>query len=287
MKVAGACVCCGGVELERNAAILSPFVAYRIFRWEPAEISSSWGLRDIDEGKAYSVCNTLRCAECGLVFLDMRFDDEELEALYNGYRDAAYTSARERFEPGYAARNAAFLGGSLYIPVVEAFLSPYLPAHARVLDWGGDTGVNTPFRETAALRHVYDISNKLMVPGATRVDRERLLTETYDLIVLSQVLEHIPYPRTMLAEIVRVMKPQSYLYIEVPYEQFMRLRETHAVDFKRHWHEHINFFTHESLSRLLQSQGLEIVATAENEVSVVAGRDAVVISILTRLGNVR
>jgi hypothetical protein len=35
----------------------------------------------------------------------MRFDEEEMEALYAGYRCQDYCHSREKFEPGYAARN--------------------------------------------------------------------------------------------------------------------------------------------------------------------------------------
>ena len=101
-----------------------------------------------------------------MLFLDMRFDDEEMAALYADYRGEAYTRERDRFEPGYAARNAIMLEGSAYIGQIEAILEPYLGAKPRVLDWGGDTGVNTPFRSRAMQHDVYDISNRPMVEGA-------------------------------------------------------------------------------------------------------------------------
>lgn len=282
MKIARKCICCGSADLSRNPAVLAPFVAYRVFGWEPVDITPSWGLRDIGEGRAYSVCNSLSCRDCGLVFLDMRFDDEEMEALYSGYRNQAYTAARDQFEPGYAARNAVIEAGSSYLPIIESFLAPYLRPQPRVLDWGGDTGVNTPFRGRTGLHHVYDISSRPMVAKAVRVDREWMLNESYDLIVLSHVLEHIPDPKAMLAEVVTVMKSGTYLYLEIPHEEFIRLRETNPKLLKRHWHEHINFFTQESLDQLLEVEGLEIVARAENEVNV-AARDAIIISILSRL----
>ena len=109
-----------------------PFIADRIFGWRPTEISPEWGLRDIPVGLACSICKTMMCEDCGMLFLDMRFDDEEMASLYRDYRGEAYTRDRDRFEPGYAARNAIMLEGSTYIDQIEAILEPYLSAGQRV-----------------------------------------------------------------------------------------------------------------------------------------------------------
>jgi hypothetical protein len=134
MRLAKRCVACDGDRLGHAPAVLMPFVADRIFGWRPTEISAEWGLRDIAAGMASSICKTVMCEDCGMLFLDMRFDDEEMAALYADYRGEAYTTARDRFEPGYAARNAIMLEGSDYIGQIEAILEPYLVARPRVLD---------------------------------------------------------------------------------------------------------------------------------------------------------
>ena len=82
MRLAKRCVACDGDRLEHVPAVLMPFVADRIFGWRPTEISPEWGLRDIPAGMASSVCKTMMCEDCGMLFLDMRFDDEEMAALY-------------------------------------------------------------------------------------------------------------------------------------------------------------------------------------------------------------
>jgi SAM-dependent methyltransferase len=239
-----------------------PFVAHRVFGWEPVEIDDSWGLRTIRNGHAYSICNTLHCLECGLLFLDIRFTEDEMKALYSDYRGEAYTTLRERYEPGYRARNDDLNAGIRYLPQVEAFLSPFLPERIRVLDWGGDTGTNTPFKERAELFHVYDISAKSAVPGATIVDMETVRRTAYDLIVCSNVLEHVSYPVDLLADIKARMTEGTILYIEVPYEEVVRLHADSPglASRKRHWHEHINFFGQVSTGRMVRAAGLEILA---------------------------
>ena len=258
MKLAKRCVACDGDRLEHVPAVLMPFVADRIFGWRPTEISPEWGLRDIPAGMASSVCKTMMCEDCGMLFLDMRFDDEEMAALYADYRGEAYTTARDRFEPGYTARNDILLEGSAYVDQIEAILEPYLGATPRVLDWGGDTGVNTPFRSRAKQHDVYDISNRPMVEGARAIDLDAVKTNVYDLIVFSQVLEHVPYPRESLREIANTMRPETVLYVELPHEEVVRLSDDPAqrLNRKRHWHEHINFFTPSALNAVFADVGL-------------------------------
>lgn len=257
-RIASRCVCCHSDGLEKSPAILMPFIAKRTFGWEPVEITADWELRDIRSGMAYPLCNSVRCADCGLVFLDIRFNDAEMSSLYSGYRGKEYTALRERFEPGYASRAVIIAQGATHIPKVEVFLSAYVTAQPRLLDWGGDTGFNTPFKSQCGVFHVYDISNQPVVDGASRVDKSTVERTGYDLIVLSHVLEHLPYPGDAVSEIASIMNPETVLYIEVPYEDLMRLnqgaRDTHTK--KKYWHEHINFFTYDSLLALLENCGL-------------------------------
>jgi hypothetical protein len=200
-----------------------------------------------------------------MLFLDIRFSDREMEALYGGYREAEYTALRNHYEPGYAERNAALNLGIGFIREIEAFLAPFLALPVRVLDWGGDTGINTPFKTASTLFHVYDISGKPGVAGAVMVDRDTALRTGYDLIVCSNVLEHIPHPLDALSDIRDLMSRDTVLYIEVPHEEIVRQNPEGTVlcRQKRHWHEHINFFGLEPLRRLVAAAGMEIIAVQD------------------------
>lgn len=285
MKISHACVACHSTRLRSRAAVLMPFLAARIFGWQPTTITPAWGLRDIPAGQAYPLCGTLMCDECGMIFLDMRFDADEMDALYRDYRGAHYTELRNRFEPGYAALNAMLRNGGDYTAQVEAFIRPHLSCNRpRVLDWGGDTGANTPFRAEAARHDVYDISQRSLVAGATDIARHQIRPGGYDLVVLANVLEHVSYPTTTLGLVTGAMDRDTLLYIELPYEDLIRQHHSNDERFelKRHWHEHINFFTPESLVHLLRLAGLETVETTTSAVTV-AGRERHVFLIAARL----
>lgn len=239
-----------------------PFVAQRALGWTPCEITADWGLRDLPTGHAQALCTTLRCTQCQVLFLDMRFDAEEMGRLYQNYRGPAYEAQREALEPGYAQRNRGLLAGDMHIPLVEDFIRPWVPDRPAVLDWGGDTGRNTPLRQRARLHHVLDISGHAPVTGAVAVAAPADIA--YDLIVLAHVLEHIPEPATLLLNIVAAMASTTRLYVEVPFETLMRAAaiDSQAWRRKRHWHEHINFFSEEGLHCLLARCGLRVLAAA-------------------------
>ena len=261
MRVATHCICCEASDLFRIPAVLAPFLADRIFDWRPVEITQSWGLRDIPLGMASSICNTIHCHACGALFLDMRFDDDEMSRLYRDYRGPDYVALRSKYEPGYAARNEALKLPLPYIETIENLLTSYVGVSPSVLDWGGDTGLNTPFAKSAKLHDVFDISGKQPYGRARNVSIETMEKE-YNLIYCSQVLEHIPHPRAFLNSIQDKMTDRTTLYVDVPDEIFMRaVRNGGAtVAMKRHWHEHVNFFTSDFLKILFGRIGLEVLS---------------------------
>ena len=266
--IATRCVCCGNVHLKSSPAVLMPFVAHRALGWKPVVIDESWGLATIPKGNALSICNSLYCPECGLVFLDIRFSNNELDNLYRDYRGADYTALRDYYEPGYAKRNALLDSGAPHIAANEAFLKPHLTFPLRILDWGGDTGRNTPFKDCNEVFDIYDISGKPVIDGARSVSHLTALGTDYNLIVCNAVLEHVPYPSDVLNDIKRVMRKDTILYVELPFEDLMLSEEDLPHLRKRHWHEHVNFFSQHSLKRLLGGCGLTILAIDRHRLEV-------------------
>lgn len=84
---------------------------------------------------------------------------------------------------------------------------------------------------------------------------------TFDLVILAHVLEHVEHERILLRELKRVSR---YIVIEVPkdYRFGVDRRVKHFLDYG-----HINMYTPTSLRFLLQSEGLEIL---EDKVSMTA-----------------
>jgi len=78
--------------------------------------------------------------------------------------------------------------------------------------------------------------------------------QTFDLVILAHVLEHVEYERLLLRELKRVAK---YQVIEVPrdYRFGVDKRISHFLAYG-----HLNIYTPSSLRYLLRSEGFEIVA---------------------------
>jgi hypothetical protein len=200
--------------------------------------------------------------ECHLLFLDIRFSEAEISRLYKDYRGYEYTALRDRYEPGYSTLNEGLTQGINYLDAIETFLAPYLPETITLLDWGGDTGVNTPFkRGDRNSIHVYDISGADTTGKIRKVSRQTAADSRYDLIVCSNVLEHVPYPKQLLEDVRSAMQASTVLYIEVPRENLVRDNPDPSILLtkKRHWHEHVNFFSERALMALLRSAKLTVL----------------------------
>lgn len=266
MRIAKACVCCNSRNIKSTSAVLMPFIAHRIFNHSPVLIKKKWKLTSIKSGSmAYSLCNTLFCLNCNLIFLDMRFDKNELRALYHNYRDKDYENLREKYEPGYKLINKIQNLPINYVKKIESFLKPLVKSKIKILDYGGDTGNNTPFKFKQNIIHIFDLSQKKSSHENIKIINKKNLLKKYNLIILSNILEHVSFPVIILNEVKKLMDLNSILYIEVPLEKL--LTKVWKTDIQNHqiyknkiyWHEHINFFSKKSLNILLETVGLKII----------------------------
>lgn len=78
--------------------------------------------------------------------------------------------------------------------------------------------------------------------------------DSFDLVVASHVVEHVPEPRRFLAELARVSR--SYVYVEVPCE--LHARTSHRELQRTLDIGHINAYTPESFQLLLETSGLDL-----------------------------
>ena len=260
-RVARHCVCCGSSALRSSPAIMMPFISDRVFGWKPTRIEAEWGLKTIESGMAYALCNSLVCEECGMLFMDFRFSENEMARLYRNYRGEEYTQLRDFYEPGYASRNQELAHQLSYLGSTDEFLDFFIKNKPRILDWGGGTGINTPLKGIAKEIEIYDISEKLNGDGDGVANKSRLKSKIYDLITCCNVLEHVAYPALVLKELKEYSNEATIFFIEVPHETLcIECPDNSIVYRKRHWHEHINFFSEASLRFLISKCGFELLA---------------------------
>jgi hypothetical protein len=260
MKTSNICHCCNSSNILKSPGILMPFMAKMIFDYDIYDLNYEWKLYGFENSKIYFPCKTVQCQICGFLFSDIRFDDEELGNLYCFYREKKYLETREFFEPGYLIKNSSIPENMNIVNEVEIFLD-FVEVKTNILDWGGDQGKNTPYRHTSENIFIYDLSDKELSERCKKLNYSELKDNDYNIIVCSHVLEHVSYPQNLLNDIKNFMSDDTILYIEIPCEKlvFNNPDSFELYNDKKHWHEHINFFTYLSLHKLFESCGLSIV----------------------------
>ncbi len=262
MESVGECVVCGaGISTSRKAAI-APFLARRIWNREAFRVE------------------LVECRDCGFKFFNPRLTREEEVRLYAGYRDGQYQQERHSFEPWYTEAFNRGLSGPEAWRKRKGRLAQILgqPLSGfdirRVLDFGGATGELVADLMPHAEPYVYDISGLQPVSRVTKLSSlSECRAHRFDLIVCSNVLEHVSFPRRVLRQIDEIASPGTLIFIEVPCEspfhwrsRAKRIAQATVLAFVRPklaWsllrlhtlnlmHEHVNYFSFRSLERLIR-----------------------------------
>ncbi len=231
------CVCCGGQIIE----VL------------PQVFDTRFGVPG-----EYAIC---KCSECGLEQILPRPSADELQLLYatyynfGGERDTTYTRWREWFLASWLYRLWLWVDGD------GSFHGR--KGTGRLLDVGCNEGRGLKiFRRNGFLPEGLELN-----PRAAAVARaagfrvqEVLIedfhpSEGYDIVVLSNVLEHSLDPKRMLLDIARVLKPGGQVWIACPNSRSW-LRSIFGRAWIN-WHApfHISHFSSQTLRSVLRQTG--------------------------------
>jgi len=244
-----------------------------MFGWKPVKLGSGDGLRDIEPGTSYQICNTCECNSCELMYCDIRFHNDDLKRYYWDYQTEEFFKQREMFEASFITRRKSFKPGSGIISglfnsmnLVEEFITnngDYQADSGTILDYGGSLGAGSPFSKSKAKKFVYDLDPRVK-NKSNFIQKKKFNEHPIDLVVLRNVLEHTPYPRKIIRDITASCKSGTLVYIEVPLERVMMQHGAGTRNLeKKIWHEHINFFTSKSIEKMAKANGLNFVSVKE------------------------
>lgn len=220
------------------------------------------------------------CASCGLAYLPEIPAPEALEEDF----DWEASFRRERWERWLANPLARFWTGALLLlkPNRERravrWIRRHSPSTGRLLDIGAGDG-----RLAAqAQRRGYDVTCVELSPAMAakalrRLDREQVKVGRladfefpaahFNVITAISYLEHEPEPLTLLEQVRGLLNPPGRLVIKVPnFDSWLRrVRGRRWAGFR--WPEHVQYFTPQTLTPLLNRAGFTVEHVDANPLS--------------------
>ena len=202
---------------------------------------------------------TVLCASCGLVRTNPRLDSPSYQDFYSKH----YRSIYER--PGHDPSSMFQIHASRAEERANFVLSHAASRRLRLLEIGCGGGWNLiPFLKLGHDAEGCDYDDNYIQAGRDRglsihrgsIDEMILTGRTYDIVILSHVLEHMLDPVRELGKMARLLESSGRLYVEVP--------SLFAVttQLPRYWQTaHTYSFVPDTLRRLMVSAGFrEIVS---------------------------
>jgi SAM-dependent methyltransferase len=253
---------------------------------ERSSVCDLCGAANVVEVLALGRRALVECSGCGLVRLDPITTSDELHAVYE--EGDYYTTRPPVISDDFAERLRVavlrtFWGygngtDSASSAVLRILLRPLkyrvmpvpFPRGLPVLDIGCGNGQRLlelqHFGHTqlygveptgGAARQAQRATEATIYP--TTLEEAPLQPAHFGLVIMNQVLEHVPSPRTTLRNVRSLLRADGTLYLTVP-----NFGSLEARVFGEHWAglripEHLHHFTPRALRRLIEESGFRIV----------------------------
>jgi SAM-dependent methyltransferase len=218
------------------------------------------------------------CASCGMAYSDTTGESGKLT---DHYRADSYMMCNwEDHKP--EAHCETELGPPVDVArlrvLVEQLVKLIPGRDVRILDVGCASGTLLALLSRAGFSDIQGIDPSAnAVAAAHRLGQRARVGDvdvplppelgTFDIIIISHVLEHLGRPREALKNLRRVLRPGGLVYAEVPdaarYAEFL---VEPFVDFN---HEHVNHFSMAHLSELFRTGGFVLAASGKKTITVV------------------
>lgn len=228
---------------------------------------------NFDNSTLYPSLHVRVCPRCGHIYNRLSSDEiVGLEKYYNEEYAPTNIGATDTTgdRPGSANRNTVERYRQLH-----AFISEYVTADSRVLDVGCAMGGFLDYLRAKGLSHLSGIDPTIDYVNYARRSREFAVKpgraesipfedNSFDLLVMDQVLEHSVEPAEAFREARRVLVDGGVFCIGIP--DAARYRETYFFDF--FWflmREHLQHFDLEHLKMLAARNGFELISSWATE----------------------
>lgn len=208
----------------------------------------------------------VRCPKCSMVYMNPRLNDAATYSFYNSEANEIYNEAKFYSENATEQDDKINFGN---LKMINQFRGG---VKGKLLEIGSARG----YFLQAAQKDGYDVhgvelnkknweySHEHISKNILNVDlfEAQIPDETFDVIYMRDVIEHIPNPRAFLAECFRIAKPGCTMFIETHnIDSWINqlVHEKHTVIFG---FEHINHWSPRTLTAILQQTGFAVEKTA-------------------------
>lgn len=203
-----------------------------------------------------------RCLSCGFLFLNPQPSDEELSAIY----DSHYFLGSDSEEGRAITREMKRATAAEYLREISSYKGT---GTLQILEVGcGDGDFLVQAESEGHLVHGVEFS-----PAASEQARARLsagsifcgllenaplIEKTFDLCVLSDVIEHLRDPLAALKNVRRLLKPGGVIFIATPSldSWSAKLLGSRWMEWKR---EHLTYFSETTIRIALEKAGFDDV----------------------------
>ena len=208
---------------------------------------------------------TVMCARCPTMYSRKRLDERSLSVFYSTFYREMYTGSSDPTASWFEEQVSS--GRRILLQLTELGVTRQELSGKRILEVGcGSGGILIPFTEIGAEVVGIDFDDTYMAAGRKRglnlVARSVYEFESdkkFDLIILKDVLEHLPDLDLVLQKLKSLLSETGKIYIQVPTFEGLEFLG-YKNDYLRYFQNaHIVHFSEASLNYLFSKNGFDTV----------------------------
>ncbi len=203
------------------------------------------------------ICEIVACSDCGFVF--NRYESAEQSSFDDYYLSTSKTMIYYEMYPELVADS--------YFLHIFNNIQGYITQKSRILDVAGGYGelaqllVKKGFLDVTVLEWKPECVQAIRNAGIAAIEgnllRLDIEQEKYDLIICSHTLEHFVDINTAMEKLREMVKPNGYVYLEVP--DLYRYSELERAPYHFLTYEHVCHFSEVTLHNLSARFGFQMM----------------------------
>lgn len=246
-----------------------------MFKWIKCE--------SFDDSHLYKDIDIEKCRNCGHLYNQL--NTKQLQGLMKYYQEEyapTNLSSKDKTGDRPGSNNEATI--KRYEQLYN-FISPYITSESRILDVGCAMGGFINFLKDMGHKNVYGID--MIKAYVDEADNENIKQgdvyvipfedNSFDIVILDQVLEHLINPKLAMDDIKRVLDKGGLCYIAVPDA------DRYNDDYFYLMREHIQHFKDVNLKILAHSTGFEVINYWKTEFDMIGSLKLPYLAVLLKL----